>query len=336
MLKLIKEKTKNKSITLINIFLIAILAVIAVYAWFTTAADNRVDSYDIEVVTDDALQLSFDEATWNSKLDLNDFVYNGSNVMAGLNLVNVTSSGNGFLIPPLTQYDNYAVVDNTKDWTTATKNVNYLDFTVYMRSKDQLKVYFSSDSTASPVSTVVTGADCGNKSSYGDFSKDCIVGALRVGVYTGTSTSPNCAFTWIPKPEYHLTNEVGSDTYSMDTSSTSGKYSSGTNQYAWNDSYVHYYYPSKGVPLMSTTTKLYTGDKNSPSGTTLPKTVNNVPTETDTLVATLSGTADSEGYYYGNFMVRIWIEGCDTEARRALVNGKFNLSLALDSFEISS
>jgi hypothetical protein len=36
---------------------------------------------------------------------------------------------------------------------------------------------------------------------------------------------------------------------------------------------------------------------------------------------------DGAKYYIHKFVMNIWVEGCDAEARRALNNGKFNLDI---------
>lgn len=322
---------KSKSILAINLFLIFILMTVSVYAWFASQVNNTVDAYDIQVESDNALELSFDEDTWNGTLNLADLTNSdGDYVLDTLKLVEVTSNGSTFRIPQLTQYANYAVVNTSGTWTTAVANQDYLDFTVYMRSKDQLKVYLSSASAASPVSTVVSGVNCGNPSVYASgedaFSKDCVVGALRVSYLNDAKTR----YIWITNPEYHLNNTVGSSTYTMDTDANDTTYTDGSSTNAqgsnfyWNNPKTHYYYSSNTVSKYTNVL------------TTLPDTITNIPADSDTstLIATLSGTADSNGYYTDSVTFRIWIEGCDTEARRALVDGKFNLSLVLDTFGI--
>lgn len=331
-MKQINRKTKTKMIIVVNLFLIFALMTVSVYAWFASQVDNRVDAYDIQVESDNALELSFDEEMWSGSLNLADLKNaDGESVLDTMKFVEVTGNGSAFNIPQLTQKTNYALVNTAVKWDPAVPNQDYLEFTVYMRSKDKLSVYLSSDSKASPASSVVKGADCGNPSSYASgantFSKDCIVGALRVS-YNNTA---NSKFIWITNPEFHLNNTIGSSDYTMDTNAGSTTYANGSSTHAegsnfyWNNPKTHYYYNS------SRALTTYT------SGNTLsalPDTVSTAPAVTTTKLAELTGTVDANGYYYGETTFRIWIEGCDTEARRALVDGKFNLSMVLDSFPI--
>lgn len=318
---------KNKKlIIIINLFLITALMTVSVYSWFATMVDNRVDAYEIIVESDDALELSFDGEKWSGTLNLADLMREGTStsVLDSMKFIEVTGNGETFFSPQLTQKTNYAVVNPVGDWARANMNQDYLQFTVQMRSKEPLNVFLSSDSTASPASQVVTGADCGNPSSYasGDaaFSKDLIVGALRVSF----NNSAGSRQIWIPCPQYHLNNTVGSSDYTMTTNATRtsnpnrpGPVAEGQ-PFPWNNSYEHYCY-DESKQLIRMTTAI----------TALPDTVTSVPTATSTKLATLTKDGD---YYVGKATFTVWIEGCDTEARRALVDGKFNLSLVFDTF----
>lgn len=323
----IKVNSKKKLLIAVNLFLIFTLMTVSVYAWFASQVDNRVDAYEIQVESDNALELSFDKVTWGGTLNLADYKSGGNLVLDTMKFVEVTSDGETFRIPQLTQKNNYAEVNTSGDWTDAMANKDYLEFTVHMRSKDALDVYLSSDSKAAPASSVVTGADCGNPSSYasGDnaFSKDCVVGALRVSYLDSSNTRR----IWITNPNFHLENTVGSSDYSMKTDATDSAYTDLTEgtPFEWNNPYHHYYYNTSNALVEQTTDVIVA----------LPDTISSVPTETSTKLTSLSGTKDANDYYNASVTFRVWIEGCDTEARRALVDGKFNLSLVFDTFGIS-
>lgn len=335
-MKKAEAKSKNRYLIAVNLFLIAILMVVAVYAWFASNANNRVDAYDVQVQSDSTLQLSFDGSTWSSKLDLSKLENEKKSanepttyVLDTMKFIAVTGDGENFYIPQLQQKQTYATVKET-GWSGAKPNEDYLKFTVHMRSKDAINVYLSSDSYAAAASEVVTGANCGNPSTYatGDvsFSKDCIVGALRVG-FNNTNSQK---FVWIPKPQYHLNNVIGTDVFTMVTDATGSSFTGGTgaegDYFKWNNPYEHWYY-EKQSDTPYTLTKMTDNVL-----TTLPDTVQSVPEDGKTLVASLKGTKDANDYYNAQATFVVWIEGCDTEARRALVDGKFKLSLVLDAF----
>lgn len=329
-MKQIKTTSKSKYMIMLNLFLILALMTASVYAWFASQVDNHVDAYEITVESDNALELSFDGVTWGGSLNLADYKVNGTSVMSSLKMVEVTSDGNTFRIPQLTQKTNYALVNTSAQFSNAVANQSYLDFTVQLRSKDKLSVYLSSESKAEPVtpSDKLTGETCGNPSTYASganaFSKDCIVGALRVGYTDNSGTNQ----IWITNPEFHLNNKIGSADYSM-TINANATYSDGSSNstegydFYWNDPKVHYYYNGKVCT------------KNTSAITEIPDSVNGQPTGTKTLIAQLSGTPNEKGYFTDSVTFRVWIEGCDTEARRALVGGQFNLSLVFDTFGIS-
>lgn len=329
-MKQIKARTKSKLIIIVNLFLILTLMTVTVYSWFAAHADNRVDIYEIQVESKNALELSFDKETWSGSLDLRDYEIDNKSVFDTLKLVEITGDGNSFRIPQLTQKTEYAEVNKSGTWSDATANQDYLDFTVYMRSKEPLNVFLSSDSAAVPTHTVLVGENCENPSSYAKgenaFSKDCIVGALRVSYLNSANTRK----IWITNPNFHLTNLMGDSVYTMDTEATATKYTNGSettpgNPFYWNNPYHHYYYDDSRT-IRDVTTNVITE---------LPETVTEEPDSADTKIAVLSETPDANGYYTGEVTFRIWIEGCDTEARRALGDGSFSLSLVFDAFEIS-
>lgn len=324
-MKRISIRSNRKFIIIVNLFLILTLMVVSVYSWFASHLDNRVDAYDITVESDNALELSFDGVVWGGSLNLADLksADGSTKVLDSMRFIEVTGDGETFRIPQLTQKNNYAEVNADGTWFTAKPNEDYLEFTVHMRSKDKLNVYLSSASFASPIASVITGASCENSSSYSTgadaFSKDLIVGALRVSF----ENSANNRYIWIPKPQYHLNNKVGSSSYSMDTNAAEASYSDGTGalgeDFYWNNPYKHYYYNDTD----NTTTDY--------SNTLTSLTQD----ETDsTLLASLNTQVGD--YYTDTVTFRIWVEGCDTEARRALMDGRFNLSLVFDSYGISS
>lgn len=329
-MKQINRNTKSKLIIIINLVLISVLLVTSVYAWFAINVDNNVKMYDIEVHSDNPLELSFtgEDGTWSSSLDLSQLQRaDGTNVLSTMKFIEVTGDGSTFKIPTLIQYDGYALPDTTTAtvWKDAVANQDYLSFTVHMRSKDPLNIYVSSSSYAEPASDVITGDTCGNKSTAGAFSKDCIVGAVRVSAFTGaTAESSNLKFVWIPRPDLHLKNNPGETTFEMETGLTTGSEVT-QNTFKWNNSFVHSFYTVvDNRKLLSNLSGALT---ELPDSETSPSD--------KTLVATLSGTTDANGYYTGTATFNVWIEGCDTEARRALANGKFNLAIALDSYSIA-
>lgn len=336
-MKKLSKNFKSKTIIVANLFLIITLMTVSVYSWFATHVNNAVDANNIEVVSDNSIELSFTgaEGTWSGGLDLNALTKDdGSKVFDSLRLVEMTGDGETFKIPSLQQYSNYAEVVINNDWRTPEVNKDYLKFDVHVRSKDHLGIFLSSSSAATPSSSLVTGSGCGNAvdetfaKGANAFSKDCIVGALRVS-YENIN---NKRYIWIPCPQYHLENTVGSDTYAMKTNATASKYTDLTPEdgtpYAWNSSYNHYYYTAgdKNAGVLPVFNSTFAND----IAGTLPETVSKIPVDEKNFLVELTYNSTTE-YYEGVITFTIWIEGCDTEARKALVGGKFNLSLVIDA-----
>lgn len=341
-MKKLTNNFKKKSLVIVNLFLIFTLMTVSVYSWFASHVDNEVDAYDIQVHSDNDLELSFtgEENTWKNLLNIDEFQVDGVPVKQVLNMVEITGDGENFSIPQLTQKVNYAEVYPGGTWDDAKANEDYLQLVIHMRSLEPLDVYLSSDSKAAPKSADFIGTDCGNPTEMGnkDFSKDCVVGALRVGL-------PATGAVWITNPEFHLDNVIGSDSYAMNYSkelsatylesyendgigpkdnNSDGKITEADNcLFVWNNPTKHYYY-KKEATSVATHTKAYYQ---------LPNTVSTIDTNAvDTKLVTLKRTETSGDYYVGEATINVWIEGCDTEARKALIGGEFNLALVFDSY----
>lgn len=321
-MKRINIRSNRKLIIIVNLFLIFSLTVVSVYSWFSAHVDNSVNAYDITVQSPNNLEISFDGEAWGNSLNLASLKTSDgkSNLLDTVKFAEVTGDGESFWIPQLSQQNNYAEVNTDGNWSQATVNEDYLKFTVHMRSKDKLNVYLSSSSFVTPVASVLTGANCDNPSEYSEgdnaFSKDLIAGAVRVSFLN----SADSRYIWIPNPQYHLNNRIGSTEYSMTVNAEATTYADGIgtlgNDFVWNNPFKHYYYNSEKVV------------------SEYENTLTSLDVSNSTHLASLTDAAGD--YYTASVTFCIWIEGCDTEARRALMDGRFNLSLIFDSYGIDS
>lgn len=319
------RSNRTKKLILINSVLLAVLVIGFVYAWFAVNFNSKVDTDDVEVVADSALEISLDGSNWSSYLYLNE-----TNVLKNLDFRDITGIGDGkFLRPTLTQFSGFATVGDDAQWSTpqstdgtqtADNTADYVKFDIHMRSADQLNVYLGQDSGVTPISTKllgVTSAEAGlyNKSTYGNFSKDLVAGAVRV---SATDTSNSRLFTWIPCPNIYLNTKYDESVgvYNIITNaSPSSTYSDGSNPYE------HYYYDS------SHNLNTLTGAESDKLLTELQDTTTSPANQK---LASLT-KKNADGYYYDKITVYVWLEGCDNEARRAFAGGKFNISLMLDA-----
>ena len=207
---------------------------------------------------------------------------------------------------------------------------------------------------------LLTDTESRNKENkYGAFSTDAIVGAVRVAfleyVNNGESgdTIVNTKLSdyesdplliWIPRPDIYLNNnpsgsnnrEKQTDGWSLDTNVASGTTYNLVSDSQDNSSYstyAHQYYNVFGVAQGETPEIVtYNGAVASRLNTNAAANTNKVTFGTTADLITLDhiNDANSDGepddnYYYGKVRIRIWIEGTDSEARRALAGGKFSV-----------
>lgn len=305
------QSIKKNKLIVANSILLVLLVFGFAFAWFAVNYSNTVDCDQVEIVADSALEISFTGAdgSWKNYLNLNDS--NSGVNFDTLEFRDITGSGDGtFWKPALNQGSGFASVNSTDDWLTPTANKEYIKFDLYMRSADPLTVSLGDGASVTPLNSPLLGANAGNKSSYGDFSKDLVAGAVRV---SATHDTNGRIFTWIPRPNIYLAAGPEEEITSYDIitdAAAAGTFSVGISPYE------HWYYPSKGSVMAQLTTNVITGD---------------ITTENQQRLVNLTTKDAATGYYQDKITVYVWLEGCDNEARRAFVGGNFKLSFALSS-----
>lgn len=305
------QSIKKNKLIVANSILLVLLVVGFAFAWFAVNYSNIVEGDQVEIVADSALEISFTGAdgSWKNYLNLNDS--NSGVNFDTLEFRDITGSGDGtFWKPALNQGSGFASVISTDEWLPPTANKEYIKFDLYMRSADPLTVSLGDGASVTPLNSPLLGANAGNKSSYGNFSKDLVAGAVRV---SATHGSNGRIFTWIPRPNIYLAAgpEAGITSYDIITNAAADeKFSKGISPYE------HWYYPSKGSVMAQLTTNVITGD---------------ITTENQQRLVNLTKKNAATGYYQDKITVYVWLEGCDNEARRAFVGGNFKLSFALSS-----
>lgn len=345
--------SRNKKLIITNAVLLVLLAAGFTYAWFASTYGNMVDADQVQVVADSELQISFNGTDWSSYLNLNS---PGSPVnLNTLRFTDITGSGDSvkvaptdssgiadgdFLKPALNQLDGYAEVASGSGSSVPIGNTDYIKFNLFLRSTDPLVVKLGTGSAVTPQSQTLLNLSSGDKanniSSLGNFSRDLVAGAVRVSmVKNAGSASPSRLFTWIPCPNiyldagpsepisnYTIYENAGNDTPASGIEYT--KIVTSGNQGPDSDPrgtrvhpYQHWYFASSDDTIMTQLTK------NVVTGT--------ITNETQQDILTLGGNKTDQGYYINNVTVYIWLEGCDNEARRAFVDGRFNVSLVISA-----
>jgi len=318
--ELVKVKRDTKSIVIKNLIVMAVLIIIAltgVISWFTNKTEATADGINVICEAPKGLKIAVvqhgepapdvnDETQWSEgeiTLTKEDYPF-----LKEQSIIEITSDGTDFYKPKLTQENGKAKPDTSSEWDVADKD-SYLSIDVYMKTGEDHMVYLNSGTEISPISTTLTGEQSGNKSDDGDFSKDCIVGAVRLS--TVNSADSKLKNLWIPAPQIHY----DSDKKEVTLGNTSG------------DTFKHKYWK---------VTKNSDGKTGKPTGTA-PVEYKDVITNTNNDFklgknydfAMLTKKQPSDKYASGMTTVNIWVDGEDDEARFAMVGGKFKATIKL-------
>lgn len=318
--KLVKIKRDTKSLVMKNLIVMAVLIIISltgVISWFTNKTEATADGINVICEAPKGLKIAVvqhgdpapdvnDETQWSEgeiTLTKEDYPF-----LKEQSIIEITSDGTDFYKPKLTQENGKAKPDTSSEWDVADKD-SYLSIDVYMKTGEDHMVYLNSGTEISPISTTLTGEQSGNKSDDGDFSKDCIVGAVRLS--TVNSADSKLKNLWIPAPQIHY----DSDKKEVTLGNTSG------------DTFKHKYWK---------VTKNSDGKTGKPTGTA-PVEYKDVITNTNNDFklgknydfAMLTKKQPSDKYASGMTTVNIWVDGEDDEARFAMVGGKFKATIKL-------
>lgn len=214
--KLVKIKRDTKSLVMKNLIVMAVLIIIAltgVISWFTNKTEATADGINVICEAPKGLKIAVvqhgdpapdvnDETQWSEgeiTLTKEDYPF-----LKEQSIIEITSDGTDFYKPKLTQENGKAKPDTSSEWDVADKD-SYLSIDVYMKTGEDHMVYLNSGTEISPISTTLTGEQSGNKSDDGDFSKDCIVGAVRLS--TVNSADSKLKNLWIPAPQIHYDSD---------------------------------------------------------------------------------------------------------------------------------
>lgn len=312
---------------LIVLFTVALAGFCGIQAWFTDKQSAEADGINIECQAPDGIKIAVvkhnDPAPKDTEYTVGNIKLNKTNCkfLENLQLTEITSDGTDFYKPALIQTGGQAQVDTKADWSPAAANQHYLSFDLYIRSKSQYNIAIGKKSTIKPDAPQLTSQDgtgIKNKSKYGNFSRDSVVGAVRFSVVDYKSAPPSKKLLWLPAPNILLTQNV--DEYTLSDNMPSG------------ESYSHVYYDTKKakqtVSSITDDKAFVVNHKGFADGKFTYELGENKS------IAELNKSSDTDtDPYYGDFGAMVtcnmWIEGEDAEARLALVNGNFKVNLVL-------
>lgn len=311
---------------LIVLFTVALAGFCGIQAWFTDKSSADADGINVECQAPDGIEIAVvkhgDPAptaytTGEIKLDKDNYPF-----LEKLQLTEITGDGISFSKPALIQSDGRANVDTsaTSNWSEPTVNEHYLSFDLYIRSKSQYNIAIGGKSTIKPNAPQLTtqdGKGIQNKSKYGNFSRDSVVGAVRFSVVDYKPATPLKKLLWLPAPNILLKQD--GDNYTLSDNMRSG------------DSYKHVYYDKNKTKKEVSSTigdKAFVVNNNVfPDGKFTYELGENKE------IARLekpSGSGQENNQFFSAMVTcNMWIEGEDEEARLALVNGEFKVNLVL-------
>lgn len=309
---------------LIVLFTVALAGFCGIQAWFTDKSSVDANGIEVECQAPDGIEIAVVKhgdpapAAYSKgkiKLDKANYPF-----LEKLQLTEITGDGTFFRKPALIQSGGQAHVDTNAEWSEPTANEHYLSFDLYIRSKSQYNVSIGEKSTIKPDAPQLTtqdGTGIKNKSKYGNFSRDSVVGAVRFSVVDYKQDPPSKKLLWLPAPNILLKQET--DEYTLSDNMPSGV------------SYSHVYYDTKKAQQTISNSKTDSAFVVNKDGFVDGKfTYELGKNQTIARLEKPSGTGQEDDQFFSAMVTcNMWIEGEDAEARLALVNGKFNVNLVL-------
>ena len=312
---------------LIVLFTVALAGFCGLQAWFTDKRSAEANGIEVECQAPDGIEIAVvghdAPVPANDKYTVGNITLNKTNCkfLENLQLTEITGDGTFFRKPALIQSGGQAHVDTKAEWSEPTANEHYLSFDLYIRSKSQYNISIGKKSTIKPDAPQLTtqdGTGIKNKSKYGNFSRDSVVGAVRFSVVDYKSAPPSKKLLWLPAPNILL--EQTTDVYTLSDDKENG------------DSYSHVYYNTKKEKKTVSSTDVDSAFVVNNKGFDDGKFTYELGKNKSIAELKKSSDTDTDPYYgdYGAMVTcNMWIEGEDAEARLALVNGKFKVNLVL-------
>lgn len=308
---------------LIVLFTVALAGFCGIQAWFTDNRSAKANGIEVECQAPDGIEIAVvghgDPAptkytVGNITLNKTDYPF-----LEKLQLTEITGDGTYFSKPSLIQSGGQAHVNPDGEWSEPAANEHYLSFDLYIRSKSQYKQYnisIGKKSTIKPDAPQLTtqdGTGIKNKSKYGNFSRDSVVGAVRFSVVDYKSAPPSKKLLWLPAPNILLKQTT--DEYTLSDDMPSG------------ESYSHVYYDTNRVQHTVSSTDVDKAFVVNNDGFDGGKFTYELGQNQN--IAQLNKSSENDQFYSAMVTCNMWIEGEDAEARLALVNGKFKVNLVL-------
>lgn len=305
---------------LIVLFTVALAGFCGIQAWFTDNRSAEANGIEVECQAPDGIEIAVvgHDAPAPTEYTTGNITLNKTNCkfLEKLQLTEITGDGTYFSKPALIQSGGQALVDPDAEWSDPTANEHYLSFDLYIRSKSQYNISIGKKSTIKPDAPQLTSQDgtgIKNKSKYGNFSRDSVVGAVRFSVVDYKSAPPSKKLLWLPAPNILL--EQTTDEYTLSDNKQDGV------------SYSHVYYDKNKKQQTVSDSKADSAFVVNKDGFDGGKFTYELGKNQN--IAQLNKSSENDQFYSAMVTCNMWIEGEDVEARLALVNGKFKVNLVL-------
>lgn len=305
---------------LIVLFTVALAGFCGIQAWFTDNRSAEANGIEVECQAPDGIEIAVvgHDAPAPTEYTTGNITLNKTNCkfLEKLQLTEITGDGTYFSKPALIQSGGQALVDPDAEWSDPTANEHYLSFDLYIRSKSQYNISIGKKSTIKPDAPQLTSQDgtgIKNKSKYGNFSRDSVVGAVRFSVVDYKSAPPSKKLLWLPAPNILL--EQTTDEYTLSDNKQDGV------------SYSHVYYDKNKKQQTVSDSKADSAFVVNKDGFDGGKFTYELGQNQN--IAQLNKSSENDQFYSAMVTCNMWIEGEDAEARLALVNGKFKVNLVL-------
>lgn len=305
---------------LIVLFTVALAGFCGIQAWFTDNRSAEANGIEVECQAPDGIEIAVvgHDAPAPTEYTTGNITLNKTNCkfLEKLQLTEITGDGTYFSKPALIQSGGQALVDPDAEWSDPTANEHYLSFDLYIRSKSQYNISIGKKSTIKPDAPQLTSQDgtgIKNKSKYGNFSRDSVVGAVRFSVVDYKSAPPSKKLLWLPAPNILL--EQTTDEYTLSDNKQDGV------------SYSHVYYDKNKKQQTVSDSKADSAFVVNKDGFDGGKFTYELGKNQN--IAQLNKSSENDQFYSAMVTCNMWIEGEDAEAILALVNGKFKVNLVL-------
>ncbi len=360
----ISKSTKKTLLLIVNVILIVALLAIATYAWFFRNLADNVDTEQIQFSAGLSLEVSLDNQTYKNDITMvRGEDYSTSALALELTGDGVPNNFKYPVLEKHPGNDTIKRPDvNNKDWPqkSLAENVDYIHKTLYFRSTIPVDIYLTnssyfkgiseikpnSDTAAKPLVWTTTPSDAEKEqyrlveepdASGKYYSKDCVVGAVRAAFID--TTTKTTKLLWVPRPDIFCNfdfdknkvaiegpTEEKNDAYYKDLAPLSEihVYHEYLDYVPSPDTHWYYTKGSEGKydkNVLNSTNQVKGG--NYIVGTNVLSSVDDASPEYGKIGTTTKANPNDK-YYTTQVDLTIWIDGCDAEARKEFVGGKFS------------